>query len=96
MKHYCYSCHQTDDFGFPQLAVGALSDADAIYPTICRSCRREIFLIDITTACRIAGVTRKTMHSWINRRLITTVRLANNRQTVVYSSLFLPETEADE
>lgn len=96
MKNYCKLCHQVDDFEFPRLAARSSSEADAIYPTICRSCGREIFLIDITLAGRIAGITRKTIYNWINKGLITTVRFANNRQMIVYSSLFLPETDADE
>jgi len=94
MKNYCKLCHQADDFKSPQLAAGASNKTASAYPTICQACRREIFLIDISQACRIAGTSRKTIHNWINKGLITTVRFANGRQLVVYSSLFLPETDS--
>ncbi len=95
MKNYCELCHQADDHVPPQLVIGTPS---AIYPDCsqtCSACSRKIILIDIKIACQITRKSRKTMYAWIKKGLVTTLLLADMRQLVVYSSLFLPKPEPD-
>jgi hypothetical protein len=93
MKNYCVACHQADGYSLPQLVLETSSANPSHYSQIYPTCKRDVILIDINMACRVIGKTRKTIHTWIKKGLITTVRLADGRQLIIYSSLFLPKQE---
>jgi hypothetical protein len=93
MKNYRMACHQADGHSLPQLVLETSSATHSNYSQICPTCNRDVILIDINMACQIIGKTRKTIYTWIKKGLITTVYLADSRQLIIYSSLFLPKQE---
>jgi hypothetical protein len=91
MNDFCSWCHQTDDFSYPSLAPAMKSPKYFTCPT----CNRKIALIDIRNACEVVSKSRKTIYQWVSTGLISTVRGANGRLYICYSSLFLPPEQKD-
>ena len=92
MENYCGWCHQTDD---PLLLPGKRIVLALQKSFACPQCHREIALISLRKAAEIAGVSRKTIYQWINKGLVSTVRIANGRLLICFSSLFKPSSEKD-
>src|SRR6266566_2281151 len=85
MENYCEWCHQGDG----SVALPAVpSLQNAMRSPRCPKCERVIALISITTASQVVNVSRKTIYLWIEKGLVSTVRIAGGRQLVCFSSLF--------
>jgi|SRR5436190_9036989 len=91
METYCEWCHQGDHSVIP--AVPSLQNA-LKFPR-CPKCQRGIALISITTASQVVNVSRKTIYLWIEKGLVSTVRIAGGRQLVCFSSLFSKSDRKD-
>jgi excisionase family DNA binding protein len=85
MRNYCGWCHQADE---PLLLPGNPPVRNSPNSLACPQCRREIALIQIHQACKIVGVSRKTMYQWIDKGQVSAVRSASGRLLICFSSLF--------
>ena len=92
METYCEWCHQ-GDHSVPLPAVPSLQNA--LKSPRCPKCQRGIALISITTASQVVNVSRKTIYLWIEKGLVSTVRIAGGRQLVCFSSLFSKSDRKD-
>jgi hypothetical protein len=88
MTDYCSWCHQTDDGGQPA-DQPAMHNALA-YPN-CPKCSRLIKLITIRKACEVVSKSKKTIHEWMNKGLVSSMRSASGTPLICYSSLFVPQ-----
>jgi hypothetical protein len=91
MKSHCAWCHQADDFVPPGLVPTLIPRHYATCPIY----HRQVTLIDVPSACAVVKKSRKTIYQWIKTGRIKTVRLADGRCLICYSSLFLPPDEED-
>ena len=91
MKNYCLWCHQADNHQVPPLTSRSAPVPDLSLN--CPDCQRPISLIDISAACALARKSRKTIYDWIHTGRLRTLRLADDRNLIVYSSLFRPPAE---
>jgi len=86
MKNYCEWCHQADDWLCPKIEItpkiGSIVN--------CPKCKREILLVTITRAARLAGLSTQTIYDWIRKEWISVVVSAARRQMVCYSSMYRP------
>ena len=87
MNSYCSWCHQTEDC--LQIPGKPLMHNSAKYPS-CPQCSREIKLITIRRACEVVSKSKKTIHEWVNKGLVSTVRSASGTPLICLSSLFVP------
>lgn len=88
MKKYCPWCCQSDDYQGPRLADGP--PENAIQSLLCLCCNRPILLVDVNFAAFITKKSPKTIYEWIKLDKAKTMRLADNRVMICFSSLFLP------
>jgi hypothetical protein len=93
MKNYCHWCRQGDGNQSPGLLPDLAHACHSIRALACAFCHRQIVLIDIRTACTVLQKSRKTRHQWIKQGRIHTVRAADGRHLICFSSLFLPPVE---
>jgi hypothetical protein len=63
MKNYCEWCHQADDWLCPKIEIPQKIG----HPVHCPKCEREILLVTITRAARIAGVSTQSIYDWIRK-----------------------------
>jgi len=93
LENYCLSCHQADDFRYPPLADSQLPNALVM---LCEKCRRPIMFIDVEKAAAITQKHPKTIREWIRQGRVKSLRLADGRYLICYSSLFRPPLQEDE
>ncbi len=86
MKNYCEWCHQADDWSCPKIEVRSQIG----HLVHCPKCHREILLVTITHAARIAGVSTQTIYDWIRKGWTSAVTSAAGRKMVCHSSLYRP------
>lgn len=91
MKNYCLWCHQADSHPVPPLTSQSVPAPNVSIN--CPDCLRPIVLIDVSAACSLARKSRKTIYEWIHTGRLRTLRLADDRNLIVYSSLFRPPAE---
>jgi len=87
LNNYCRSCQQADGLEYPPLADSKPDDTQSM---LCEECRRPILFINVERAATITRKHPKTIREWIRRGRVKTVRLADNRYLICYTSLFRP------
>jgi hypothetical protein len=92
MKNYCEWCHQADEWSCPNIEV-TTKIGHLIH---CQKCHREILLVTVSRAARIAGVSNQTIYDWIRKGWVSTVVCAAGRKKVCYSSMYQPPKSATE
>jgi hypothetical protein len=91
MANYCDWCRQGDGILYPGLWSSQYSRRSAT----CPQCSREIQLIDISSAARLVCKSRQTIYQWIQRRWTRTLRTAQGRKMICYTTLFLPPRDPE-
>jgi hypothetical protein len=86
MKNYCDHCHQADDYAHLELPKNLIPRQTFL----CPSCRRAVFLVNISNAMAIAQKSRQTIYEWMRSDRISYVEEAGGRRMIIYSSLFFP------
>lgn len=86
MKNYCEWCHQADDWLCPKIEITP-KIGNLVH---CPKCNREILLVTVTRAARVAGVSAQTIYDWIRKGWINVVVIAACRNMICYSSLYQP------
>ena len=84
MSNYCHICHQYEGAQYPLPPKGARLDRQ----TRCPSCGRDVFLVDIPSACACLGLSRRTVYRYRESSQITTVFSPGGRTLIYWSSLF--------
>lgn len=90
INNYCAYCCQSDDYKIPGLANDPLHLPQSLR---CTYCKRAILLVDVERASSVAQKSRKTIYEWIRLGRVKTVRLADGRPLIYYSSIFPPPQE---
>lgn len=81
---YCPVCHQFEGCCYPKLPPSIRRTR----PARCFQCGREVFLVDISTACLSLGINSKTLYRWRRRGWVTCVIQSNGRPLIYWTSLF--------
>jgi hypothetical protein len=88
VKNYCEICHQFEGCQYPLWP----SSIPQRRTSRCSACKREVLLVNLSTACECLGMDPKTLWRWRNRGLVTSVRHDGRRPLIYWSSLFNPDT----
>jgi hypothetical protein len=86
MKEYCPICHQFEGSQYPVCPERLRPVRTMKRP----DCKREVALIDISTACACLGVDPRTLYRWRKAGRISFVLDSGGRVLVYWSSLFQP------
>ena len=81
---YCQICHQYEGALYP-LPPKSVRQGRTMR---CPSCSREVFLVDIPSACAHLGINRRTLYRYREAAQITTVSRPGGRTLIYWSSLF--------